>query len=99
MDKFASSKQAIAECDVCGFRYKLKELKTVFVKGRDTNIKACKECWDPDHPQLKLGEIKVSDAQGIRNPRPDFAGYPASRAIVTPVRAVVGTVFLGRVTV
>ena len=43
---FASSKKAIAYCDVCGWQYKLKELRSLIVKGRDTNIKACPECWN-----------------------------------------------------
>jgi hypothetical protein len=84
-NKFASSKNALALCDVCGFQYKLRELKNLFVKGRDTNIKACPECWDPDHPQLKLGEFPVDDPQAIRNPRPDqslgVSGDTSSRVI------------------
>jgi hypothetical protein len=98
-NRFASTKIAIAECDVCGFRYKLRELRNVIVKGRDTNVKACHECWDPDHPQLKLGEFPVDDPQAIRNPRPDFAGYPQSRAQIIPQRSVVSTGFVGQVTV
>jgi hypothetical protein len=98
-NRFASTKIAIAECDICGFRYKLKELRNVIVKGRDTNVKACHECWDPDHPQLKLGEFPVDDPQAIRNPRPDFAGYPESRAQIIPQRSVVATGFVGQVTV
>ena len=47
-NRFASNKIAIAECDVCGFQYKLRELRNLVVKGRDTNLKACIECWDPD---------------------------------------------------
>jgi|TARA_R110001583_G_scaffold20381_6_gene78642 hypothetical protein len=70
-NRFASNKIAIAECDVCGFQYKLRELRNLVVKGRDTNLKACIECWDPDHPQLKLGEFPVDDPQAIRDPRPD----------------------------
>ena len=80
-EKFASTKQAIALCDICGFEYKLHSLKNVFVKGRNTNIKACHSCWDPDHPQLRLGEFPVDDAQAIRDPRPDQslgAGGPDS---------------------
>ena len=80
--RFASSKRAIAECDVCGFRYKLKELRNLIVRGSDTNIKACIECWEPDHPQNELGRYPVHDPQAIRNPRPDFTGYPKSRAII-----------------
>ena len=70
-NRFASARIAIAMCDVCGFEFKLKTLKDLVVKGRNTNIKACPECWNPDHPQLKLGEFPVSDPQAIRDPRPD----------------------------
>ena len=84
-NQFASSQKALALCDVCGFQYKLRELKNLFVKGRDTNIKACPECWSPDHPQLKLGEFPVDDPQAIRNPRPDqslgASGDTSSRGI------------------
>tara|TARA_R110001592_G_scaffold308209_1_gene582207 strand:+ start:927 stop:1274 length:348 start_codon:yes stop_codon:yes gene_type:complete len=80
-NRFASATKTIAECDVCGFRYKLKELRNIVTKGKDTNIKACRECWSGDHPQNKLGEFPVNDPQAIRNPRPDFAGYGSSRNI------------------
>lgn len=79
MAVFASAKRAIAECDVCGFQYKLKDLKNLIVKGRDTNIKACSECWNIDQPQLRLGEFPVNDPQAIRDPRPDFASLESSR--------------------
>lgn len=79
MAVFASAKRAIAECDVCGFQYKLKELRNLIVKGRDTNVKACPECWNPGQPQLRLGEFPVNDPQAIRDPRPDFASLGSSR--------------------
>ena len=69
--KFASNKRAIGYCDICGWQYKLRELRNLVVKNIDTNIKACPECWNPDQPQLKLGEFPVEDPQAIRNPRPD----------------------------
>ena len=48
---FASNKRAIAECDICGFQYKLKDLRSLVVRGRDTNLLACVvECWNEDHP-------------------------------------------------
>ena len=97
--RFASNKRAIALCDVCGFQYKLKELRNVIVKGRDTNVKACPECWDPDHPQLHLGEYPVDDPQALRDPRPDNAEYAQSRAQIIPVRQAVGTMFVGTATV
>lgn len=69
--KFATGKKAIAECDVCGQRYELKRLRKLVVKTKVTNILACPECWNPDHPQLKLGMYPVFDPQALRNPRPD----------------------------
>ena len=50
--RYASSKNVLAICDVCGFQYKLRELRSVITRGRDTNIKACPECWDEDHPPV-----------------------------------------------
>ena len=84
-NRFASAKRAIAECDICGFQYKLKELRNLIRKGQDTNLKACPECWNPDQPQLRLGEFPVDDPQAIRDPRPDRSlgdsGDFSSRAI------------------
>ena len=97
--RFASNMKALGVCDVGGFRYKLRELRKEFKKGRDTNIKACPECWDGDHPQLKLGEFPVHDPQALRDPRPDSNQYAASRALIEPVRPVVGTGFIGQATV
>lgn len=103
--QFASSQKALGVCDVCGFTYKLRELRNVIKKGRDTNVKACRECWDGDHPQLKLGEFPVHDPQALRDPRPDANQFAASRAQIVPVRSAVdsggtvGTGFVGQVTV
>jgi len=69
--RYASGKNAIAQCDVCGWRYKLKELKQLVIKTKNVNILACQECWNPDQPQLQLGMTPVDDPQAIRNPRPD----------------------------
>jgi len=60
-NRFASKKRAIAECDICGFQFKLKELRSLVVRGRDTNTLACIECWSPDHPQNKQGLYPVRD--------------------------------------
>jgi len=78
---FAAAKRTIAECDICGFQYKLKELRNIVTNGNDTNIKACRECWSGDHPQNQLGKYPVNDPQAVRDPRPDFAGYDSSRNI------------------
>lgn len=69
--KFASGKWAISECDRCGFRYKLKELKRLVIKTKNINILVCPTCWEPDQPQLQLGMYPVYDPQALRNPRRD----------------------------
>jgi len=98
-NKFASSNKAIAECDVCGFRYKLRELKEIIVKNVPTQIMACRACWTPSQPQLKLGSFPVDDPQAIRNPRPDFTGYAQSRAQIVPLFGVQATTWAGTLTV
>ena len=70
-NRFASGKYSIAECDRCGQRYKLKELRKQIVKTKIYDIKVCPSCWDPDQPQLQLGMYPVSDPQPVREPRPD----------------------------
>jgi hypothetical protein len=72
-NKFSSGKNAIAECDRCGQRYKLKELRKLTIKTKQVSIKVCKECWEPDQPQLQLGMYPVNDPQAVREPRPDVS--------------------------
>ena len=71
--KFSSGKYAIAECDRCAQRYKLKELKTQILKTKPYQVKVCSSCWDPDQPQLSLGLYPVNDPQAVREPRPDVS--------------------------
>ena len=75
--KFASGKHAIAECDRCGQRYKLSEIRIEILKTKPYQIKVCRTCWDPDQPQLQLGMYPVNDPQAIRDPRPDVSYYSA----------------------
>ena len=70
-NRFASGKYSIAECDRCGQRYKLKQLRKQIVKTKIYDIKVCPSCWDPDQPQLQLGMYPVNDPQAVREPRPD----------------------------
>jgi hypothetical protein len=70
-NRYASGKNAIAECDRCGQRFKLKILKTEIIKTKEYNLLVCPACWDPDQPQLQLGMFPVDDPQALRNPRPD----------------------------
>ena len=73
--KYASGKHSIAECDRCGQRYKLVELKKLVIKTKQVSIKVCPECWEFDQPQLQLGMYPVNDPQAVREPRPDISYY------------------------
>ena len=73
--KYSSGKYSIAECDRCGQRYKLVELKKLTIKTKQVSIKVCPECWEPDQPQLQLGMYPVNDPQAVREPRPDISYY------------------------
>lgn len=81
-NQFAAGKRAIAECDRCGFRFKLTTLKELVVRTRNTGLMVCSTCWESDHPQNMQGMYPVEDAQALRNPRPDkslsYAGGPTS---------------------
>ena len=76
-NRFSSGKNSIAECDRCGFRFKLTQLKREVVKTKNYELMVCGPCWDPDQPQLQLGMYPVDDPQAVRNPRPDRS-YVAS---------------------
>ena len=70
-NKFAAGRIAISECDRCGQRYKLKELKELIIRTKRTNLLVCPECWEEDHPQNMQGMYPVEDPQALKNPRRD----------------------------
>jgi len=70
-NKFASGRIAIAECDRCGQRYRLRQLKELVVRTKKTNMLVCPTCWEPDHPQNLQGMYPVEDPQALKNPRRD----------------------------
>ena len=70
---FASGKNSHGFCDRCGFRVKLSLMKKISVNEKLTNIKVCPTCWEPDHPQYRIGRVDMSDPQALRDPRPDTA--------------------------
>lgn len=78
-NQFSSGKHSIAECDVCGFRYKLTKLKPLIIKGKQVNILACPTCWTPDQPQLMLGSFPVFDPQAVRQPRRDQSYWQSGK--------------------
>ena len=79
-NRYASGKTAIAICDRCGFRYLLRDLKTLIIKTKNVNLLVCNACWEPDQPQLQLGMYPVDDPQALRNPRTDTT-YQTSGAL------------------
>lgn len=76
-NRFTAGNHAIAECDRCGFRFKLKELRALVIKTKKVNIRVCRTCYEQDHPQLQLGMYPVDDPQAVRDPRRDNS-YAAS---------------------
>lgn len=72
---FSSGKHSIAECDRCGQRFKLGQLRKLTIKTKMVSIKVCPECWEQDQPQLQLGLYPVNDPQAVREPRPDISYY------------------------
>jgi len=87
-NRFASGKNSIAECDRCGQRFKLTQLKKEVKKTKVYNLLVCPQCWDPDQPQLQLGMWPVEDPPAVREPRRDMT-YIQSGATAT------GTLGLG----
>ena len=81
MTLYASGRKALALCDICGFQYKLKQLRKVVRNRVQTGLKACPKCWDPQHPQEELGRYRVADAQALRDPRPDHAELATARGL------------------
>tara|TARA_R110000772_G_scaffold8737_2_gene28933 strand:- start:12121 stop:12465 length:345 start_codon:yes stop_codon:yes gene_type:complete len=69
--KYSSGKHSIAQCDRCGFRFKLNRLRALTIKTKNTSIRVCPECWEEDHPQLQLGMYPVNDPQSVMNARPE----------------------------
>lgn len=79
-NKFSSGKHAIAECDMCGFQFKLNRLREIVANDLPTGLLVCSDCWVADHPQNRLGRYPVNDPQAVRNARPDKS-IPESRNI------------------
>lgn len=76
---YARGKRAFGFCDICGFRCDLDDMRKLVIKGEIVDIKVCLECWNPDHPQLHVGEQPIWDPQALQFPRPDNT-IPQTRA-------------------
>ena len=63
-NRFASGKNAIAECDRCGQRYKLKMLKREVIKTKNYDLLVCPECrfkYDKTHGLVQLVQSKINE--------------------------------------
>ena len=80
-NRFSSGKNAIAECDRCGQRFKLATLRKEIKKIQVYNLLVCPTCWDPNHPQLLLGLYPVDDPQAVREPRKDLSYYRSGTTV------------------
>lgn len=90
-NRFANGRKAFGFCDLCGFRFDLKNLKNLVVKTKRTEIRACPQCWSMDHPQLQLGMTPIADPQAIRDPRPDTNTWYQSGTTGLQTNPVSGT--------
>jgi|TARA_R110000824_G_scaffold104804_2_gene248507 hypothetical protein len=76
---YARASKALGQCDRCGFSYKLNTLKYEIENGKRNGLRVCKECFDEDQPQLKLGQLNIVDPQNLYNPRVDTGEANSTR--------------------
>lgn len=69
--QFASGKEALGECDRCGFVVLLNSMRYETDNGLSTGVKVCEDCWDPEHPQDDIDKLDTSDPQSLQDPRPE----------------------------
>ena len=82
---FASGKIALAICD--------KSLVEPIRDSNPTGLKACPDCFDPDHPQYRVGDLSISDAIGLDDPRPDKPRSDFTDTVDVPA---LSTIFLSQ---
>jgi hypothetical protein len=68
---YSSGKKALGICDRCGFTYKLSELRYEIEDDSRNGFRVCYDCFDVDHPQLRIGDIETSDNVSLYDPRID----------------------------
>lgn len=66
MGSYATGKNAIGECQRCGFVYKYTSLR----RDGYNNLLVCGVCYDIAHPAEQ--PVRLADAQALRNPAPDL---------------------------
>ena len=66
---FASGKNSYGICDRTGLRYKYRDLVFEYTNGTKNGLKVGRDVVDKDHPQNKLGKVRVHDPQSLRDAR------------------------------
>jgi hypothetical protein len=94
---YSAGTYALQICDRCGRRVKYGELKNEVVNKRRTDFLVCDECFDVDHPQWRVGRVRVDDPQSLRDPKPE--PYEISRGMFgwNPAGPVSITIQIGTV--
>lgn len=99
---FARGTWAYGNCDRCAQRWPLNELKFEVRNQVLTKTRTCPDCFDPDHPQNRLGRLKIRDPQALIDARPEV-GIENSRGLFgwSPVghEYTYTTVSIGTVTI
>jgi hypothetical protein len=80
MSQFARGSRALGICDRCGLQFLLSSLRGEVVKGSPVGNRVCRDCYDPDHPQNFIDQVKTDDNKPLRDPRPD-TGLEESRKL------------------
>lgn len=91
---------ALAQCDRCGFHFRLNQLHYEIYDERPNGLRVCSVCLDVDNPQLQLGRVSSYDPQSLIDPRPDI-NRPGSTSLfgwlpvgnpLTNIQCQVGTI-------
>jgi hypothetical protein len=88
MNAYTQNPDTPAQCPRCGLRVLLSDLRRQVVAGRPTALRVCGDCLDEDSPQLRLGRLRFSDPQTVRNPSPE------RETDSTPSGAILGISFV-----
>lgn len=72
MTGFAKGKRAVGECQRCGVKVKLHQLRP----DGETHLLVCGECYDIYHPAKR--PVRVDEGIALRRPAPDLDAAAAN---------------------
>src|SRR5262245_54038749 len=71
--KYARGHAAWGECQRCG---KKDFLQALIMDGQFPNLRVCRECYEPKHPQENL--VKLDDPVALWRPAPENLPAPSA---------------------